>query len=162
MVTHKTALTRATCGYETVTAGGPGCAVGNPITRGFDKRYQCSLRIVVEMSEPPLSSSPDSGRRVERVDDERRFETLVDADDRLLVGFRADWCAPCEAMTPILRELAAKSERTVVTVDVEAVPHVATRYGVVSIPTVVRFDAGEEAGRTTGKQEKDAVRGMLG
>ena len=37
-----------------------------------------------------------------------KFDTLIDQDTPVLIDFYADWCGPCQAMTPVFKEVAAK------------------------------------------------------
>ena len=64
----------------------------------------------------------------------------------LLVDFWAPWCRPCKALEPILAELPLEVAR--VNVDEEA--GIASRYDVLSIPTVILFEGGEAKGSVVG------------
>jgi thioredoxin 1 len=81
---------------------------------------------------------------VEPVDD-AIFETaVIQSDLPVLVEFGADWCPPCRMLAPVLDELAAERSTTlrVVSVDVDANPVTQTRYGVMSLPTLLLFVGG--------------------
>jgi thioredoxin 1 len=74
------------------------------------------------------------------------FKTAVlDAPQPVLVDFGAEWCGPCVAVAPVIRGLALEyAERLrVATVDVDAEPELAARYGVRSVPTVMLLEGGE-------------------
>jgi len=69
-----------------------------------------------------------------------------------MVDFWAEWCGPCKMAGPVVEELADeyKDKALVGKVDVDAEPELASKYGVMSIPTVVLFKDGVEIGRQVG------------
>jgi thioredoxin 1 len=77
--------------------------------------------------------------------DEATFEAAI-AGGPLLVDFWAPWCRPCKALEPILDELPVEVAR----VNVDEEPGIASRYDVLSIPTVVLFSGGEARGSVVG------------
>ena len=74
------------------------------------------------------------------------FEQQVEQSDGLtVVDFWATWCGPCRMVAPEIDKLAAKyaGKVDVVKLDVDANPHTAMHYGIMSIPTVAMFSPGQ-------------------
>jgi thioredoxin 1 len=81
--------------------------------------------------------------------DETTFDAAV-AGDPVLVDFWAPWCRPCKALEPILAELPVEVAR----VNIDEEPGLASRFDVLSIPTVVLFSGGEARGSVVGLRPK--------
>ena len=82
-----------------------------------------------------------------------KFDDFLAASDvPVLVDFYADWCGPCKAMAPILKDLkAAWGEKIkVIKVDTDAHPEIAGRFGISGIPTLILFRKTEVLHRTSG------------
>jgi thioredoxin 2 len=82
----------------------------------------------------------------------------------VVVDFWAEWCAPCRMVAPELEELArSRAGRVLVAkVDTEAVPDLAARYGIQSLPTFVVFDRGKESNRASGAMRATQLATALG
>ncbi len=74
-----------------------------------------------------------------------------------VIDFYADWCGPCHVMKPIIesveKELAGKVEFAKVNVDENQ--EMVAKYQVMSIPTYVVLDNGQEKNRITGATSKE-------
>jgi thioredoxin 1 len=77
--------------------------------------------------------------------DAATFDEAI-AGGPLLVDFWAPWCRPCKTLEPILEELPVEVAR--LNVDEEA--GIASRFDVLSIPTVILFSGGEPRGAVVG------------
>ena len=84
---------------------------------------------------------------------EGSFEsTVLKSAKPVLVDFWAVWCGPCRQVAPIVESLASKwgEKVTVAKLNVDDVPGVAERYGIMSIPTLMLFKGGQIVERVGG------------
>lgn len=90
------------------------------------------------------------------------FEETI-SEGKSLVDFWADWCGPCRMLAPTIDAIAKKYDGTVKVckVDIDAEPELANRFGVMSIPTVIVFEDGEEANRAVGVRPQEALEELL-
>ena len=80
------------------------------------------------------------------------------ANGTALVDFYADWCGPCRMVSPIVDEIAEeRRDITVGKVNVDDENALAMKYGVMSIPTLIVFQDGQEKTRIVGARPKAAI-----
>ena len=99
-----------------------------------------------------------------KVHEEHFDTTVLKSDVPVLVDFYADWCGPCKMMAPVLDEIAARNQGTllVAKVDTDRSPTVAMRYNIRSIPFFGRFENGELVKTAVGAVGREGLAELVG
>jgi thioredoxin 1 len=81
-------------------------------------------------------------------------QEVLRAGGRMIVDFWAPWCKPCEAIEPVLESLAADHGLGLVRLNIDEHIGVPSRYGVLSLPTVILFENGEPRSTVVGARPR--------
>ena len=90
-------------------------------------------------------------------------EEVLNSPLPVLVDFYADWCNPCKMMAPTVAKLAEAYEGKVKVgkINVDEQPELASKFGIMSIPTLVVMKNGKIVQQVSGARPKNAILEML-
>jgi thioredoxin 1 len=80
-----------------------------------------------------------------------------------LLDLSAEWCGPCKAIAPVIKDLAKEYSGRVAfgALDIDKSPKVPTQYQVRSIPTLLLFREGKVLGQLTGAHPKARISELI-
>ena len=92
-----------------------------------------------------------------KLSNENSFSADVLEKDFVLVDFFADWCGPCRMISPFLEEIQNEMGIEIFKVNIDESPNIASKYGVMSIPTLAIFKKGEKISVNVGAASKARI-----
>lgn len=107
-----------------------------------------------------MSGSNESGSVLQLTDAE--FGGALKSHTMLVVDAYADWCGPCRAVAPVIKELAGEyAQVSFAKVDVDNNPNIARTFGIQSIPTLLFFKNGMLVDRVVGAYPKPQLKSRV-
>ncbi|MDZ4170394.1 MAG: thioredoxin [Coriobacteriia bacterium] len=91
-------------------------------------------------------------------------EKVLESDVPVVVDFWAPWCGPCRMVAPEIDKLASRAGDAVafVKLNIDESRDIAVEHGVMSIPTIAKFDGGKLVAQVVGARGADALSQELG
>jgi len=86
-------------------------------------------------------------------------EEVLDSEKPVLVDFWATWCMPCKMIAPIVNEISNEynGKCKVAKLNIDDAMEIATKFGVMNIPTIILFKDGKEFTRIVGVASKESI-----
>ena len=87
---------------------------------------------------------------------------VMNSDRKVLLDFWAPWCGPCRMVVPVVEEIAKeRPDIKVGKINVDENPELSSRFGIMSIPTLVVMENGKIINQAMGARPKKAILSML-
>ena len=87
---------------------------------------------------------------------------VMNSEKKVLLDFWAPWCGPCRMVVPMVEEIAKEHpDIKVGKINVDENPELATRFSIMSIPTLVVMENGKIINQAMGARPKNAILAML-
>lgn len=81
---------------------------------------------------------------------------VINSDKKVLVDFWAPWCGPCRMVLPVIEEIAEERDDVkICKVNVDDEVELASKFGIMSIPTLMVFENGEIIKKSMGAKSKE-------
>lgn len=92
-----------------------------------------------------------------------RFQELIKSPIPVIVDFYADWCGPCQAMAPMIKELAAEldGKAKIIKINIDKNQSAASFYKIDSVPTFIIFKEGNIKWRHSGTLDKQTLQTQI-
>ena len=96
------------------------------------------------------------------INKENFHNEVLNSDRPVLLDFFASWCGPCRMVGPILDEIAQEREDIkVCKVDIDEQPELASRYRIMSVPTLMDLKDGQVVDQSIGAKPKHQILAMV-
>lgn len=97
------------------------------------------------------------------VSDQTFNNEVQTGEGTIVVDFWAPWCGPCKMLAPILDELSSElgDSLKIAKLNVDENPETASKFGVMSIPTLIFFKDGQPVDKVVGLNSKESLKNIV-
>ncbi len=91
------------------------------------------------------------------------FKDLINSTKPTLIDFSAEWCGPCKAMAPVLKQVSKKvgDNARIIKIDVDKNRTIASKYNIRGVPTFILFKKGKQLWRASGMQSASQLEHVI-
>jgi thioredoxin 1 len=102
-------------------------------------------------------------QQIKSITDDSFDKDVLQANKLTLVDFWAEWCGPCRALTPVLEEVASSHAEkvTIAKLNIDDNPMTPSKYGVMSIPTLILYKNGQVVATKMGLLSKSELSAFI-
>ena len=86
---------------------------------------------------------------------------VLKADGLVIVDFWAEWCGPCKMVAPALESISTQHNLKLAKVDVDVEIKLASKYNIMSIPTIMLFKNGTIVNKIVGAVPRKTLEGII-
>ena len=95
------------------------------------------------------------------INEENFEEEILNSKEKVLVDFYANWCGPCQTMSPVIDEIANENTIKVGKVNIDENQNLAIEYDIMTIPTIWIVNNGEIEKTFVGVTDKNEILNAL-
>ena len=100
--------------------------------------------------------------KVLHINKDNFHKEVMNSEKPVLLDFFASWCGPCKMVAPIMDEIAEEREDIkVCKVDIDQQPELASRFRVMSVPTLMVMKEGKIVEQSIGARPKHQILAMV-
>lgn len=110
-----------------------------------------------------MNDNLNTNDKIIHVNDDNFEKNILEVRGLLLVDFWAEWCAPCNIITPILEEIANElhDKLVIMKLNIDTNPITTSKYAIRSIPTLLLFHSGEVIATKIGSVSKKQLKEFI-
>ena len=100
--------------------------------------------------------------KVLHINKDNFHKEVINSEKPVLLDFFASWCGPCRMVGPILDEIAREREDIkVCKVNIDEQPELASRFRIMSVPTLMVLKNGNIVDQSIGARPKHQILAMV-